>query len=364
MIEASHAADAALRRNGERPPVAHPRIAGVAVANPGQTCDQAEMIELLGLAGDPFGEAVFASSGVTQRHLALDADLLPTSLQERTERTEALLLRLATDAVDQLDLDPHEVGVVITATFYSLGGPTLAHRVIDHYGLDPDTDKYHLTGVGCASAVPLLRLASQALRDRPGEKALVIGAEAVSGFLGPVDPSDDKVRKVGSALFGDGCAAAVLELDTGTGAPGGAAIVATAVHQVPDTLDLVRFSVTADDAHMEISRELPVVAETGVRPLVETFLDRHGIATDDIDHWLVHPGGPGIVEGLRKGLDLTHEQVAPSARVLSENGNVGTPSALLVLKATEEDRRPAPGDIGLMVTIGPGVTVGLMLLLW
>jgi hypothetical protein len=31
-----------------------------------------------------------------------------------------------------------------------------------------DTDKYHLVGVGCASAVPLFRLAGQALRSLSG----------------------------------------------------------------------------------------------------------------------------------------------------------------------------------------------------
>jgi predicted naringenin-chalcone synthase len=35
-----------------------------------------------------------------------------------------------------------------------------------------------------------------------------------------------------------------------------------------------------------------------------------------------------------------------------------------VLHATTERRRPATGDYGLAVTIGPGVTVGLMLLAW
>jgi predicted naringenin-chalcone synthase len=50
--------------------------------------------------------------------------------------------------------------------------------------------------------------------------------------------------------------------------------------------------------------------------------------------------------------------------VLSEYGNVGTPSAFFVLRATTDLRRPETGDHGLMVTIGPGVTVGLMLLAW
>jgi alkylresorcinol/alkylpyrone synthase len=50
--------------------------------------------------------------------------------------------------------------------------------------------------------------------------------------------------------------------------------------------------------------------------------------------------------------------------VLAEYGNVGTPASFFVLADTLERHRPAPGDHGLMVTIGPGVTVGLMLLGW
>jgi predicted naringenin-chalcone synthase len=50
--------------------------------------------------------------------------------------------------------------------------------------------------------------------------------------------------------------------------------------------------------------------------------------------------------------------------VLARRGNVGTPSALYVLQETERLRDPRPGERGLMVTIGPGVTVGLALLQW
>jgi alkylresorcinol/alkylpyrone synthase len=84
----------------------------------------------------------------------------------------------------------------------------------------------------------------------------------------------------------------------------------------------------------------------------------------DIDHWLLHPGGRGILEGAQRGLGLSDEQVAPSAAVLSEYGNVGTASSFFVLKAAEEMYDPRPGECGLLISIGPGVTVGLMLLTW
>jgi alkylresorcinol/alkylpyrone synthase len=355
--------EAALAPVGaKRRDVAIARLCGLAISTPATSFTQDELLPLLGLSADPFAETIFARSGVRKRHLELSPGTLATSLQARTEATEEQLLGLALEATEQLAFEPDEIGLVVTATYYSLGGPTLAHRLVDELGLEPGTDKYHLVGVGCASAVPLFRLAARCLRDHPGRKALVVAAESVSGFLTPVSPGDGKAKVVGSALFGDGCAAALL------GGPGddagGPAILATAVHQVAGTLGHVRFGVIGDDSHMRIARELPAVAEEGARPLVEAFLREHGLAPADVDHWLVHPGGPGIIEAVQRGLGLADEQVAPSFRVLSEFGNVGTPASFFVLAETVEERRPAPGDTGLMITIGPGVTVGLMLLAW
>ncbi|HTA12726.1 MAG TPA: 3-oxoacyl-[acyl-carrier-protein] synthase III C-terminal domain-containing protein, partial [Solirubrobacteraceae bacterium] len=61
---------------------------------------------------------------------------------------------------------------------------------------------------------------------------------------------------------------------------------------------------------------------------------------------------------------LSREDVATSWSALADHGNIGTPSIMYVLKDTIERSRPQPGDRGLMVTIGPGVTAGLMLLGW
>jgi alkylresorcinol/alkylpyrone synthase len=78
----------------------------------------------------------------------------------------------------------------------------------------------------------------------------------------------------------------------------------------------------------------------------------------------VHPGGRGIVEAVQRALHLTDEDVEASTAVLTEYGNVGTPSAFFVLHETIARRRPTAGDLALTVTIGPGVTIGLMLLAW
>jgi predicted naringenin-chalcone synthase len=335
------------------------RIAGLTVADSPTTFSQDDVLRLLGLKGDEFAERIFSRSGVQRRHLNLTDDFLNDTLQGRAARVEEELMQYSIQAVDQLGVDPQEIGTVVTASLYSLGCPTLAHRLIDHYEMDPATDKYHITGVGCASAVPLLRLASQTLPQHPGKHSLVVAAESMSSLLMRATPEDPRAKTVGSAIFGDGCGAALL---SGARDAEGPTILASQVHQISDTLGAVSLALSPEDSYLHLARELPDLAAAGLGELVAGFLHRNRIGRSGIDHWIVHPGGRRIVESVQDVLELSREDVAVSWEALAEHGNVGTPSIMYVLKGTIEKRQPRAGERGLMVTIGPGVSVGLMLL--
>ncbi len=338
-----------------------PRIAALEVSDADTTLSQAQVLDRLGLTGSEFAEGIFARCGVKQRHLNLSDEFLDRTLQGRSEQIEEELLSHSIRAIDALELDPRMIGTVISASLYSLGCPTLAHRLVDHYRMDPATDKYHVTGVGCASGVPLMRLASQTMREHPEKQALVVAAESMSGLLMRSTPEDPKAKTVGSAIFGDGCAVALLSNDPRADGP---AIVASEVHQIGDTLGAVSLSLTGEDSYLHLARELPDLAGAGLPDVVGGFLRRNELEQEAIDHWIVHPGGRRIIENVQSALDLSDEQVQTSWSALAEHGNVGTPSIMYVLKDTIERYRPTPGQRGLMVTIGPGVSVGMMLLTW
>jgi alkylresorcinol/alkylpyrone synthase len=227
--------------------------------------------------------------------------------------------------------------------------------------VDPRTDKYHVTGVGCASAVPLLRLLGAATPQTPGRRGLVVAAESMSGLLVRATEEDPRAKTVGSAIFGDGCAAATLEYDPACAGP---RIVASTVHQVPGTLDAVRMALSDHDSHLHLARELPDVAAAHLGAAVDDFLRPLGLTRYAIDHWICHPGGRRILDCVQEALELSDAAIAVSREVLAERGNVGTPSIFYVLHETIRQRRPGPGERGLLVTIGPGVTIGLMLLAW
>jgi 3,5-dihydroxyphenylacetyl-CoA synthase len=364
----------ALAQRPATPP--GPRIAGLAVSDTETTFSQDEVLDRLGLRGDEFAERIFDRCGVRRRHLNLHEDFLARTSQGRTAEIERELMRHTIRAVDRLDVDPAEIGTVVTSSLYSLGCPSLAHRLVEHYDMDPTTDKYHVVGVGCASAVPLMRLAAQSQRDHPGRHALVVAAESMSGILTHAAPGDPRAKVIGAAIFGDGCAAALLAepgiraggacLPASVGEPDadGPAILATQVHQIGGTLDAVSLQLGPQDSYLHLARDLPDLAGAGLRELVDEFLLRNLSDRAAIDHWIVHPGGRRIVESVQSILDLSDDDVAVSWDVLADYGNVGTPSIFYVLKATLQQRRPRAGELGLAVTVGPGVTVGLMLLQW
>ncbi len=338
-----------------------PRISAIACSSPARSYSQRDVLGLLGLEGDEFAERIFERCGVSRRQLELGEEELAANLQARTAFVEDRLFEHATNAIDRTGVDPSDVGTLVTATLYSLGGPTLAHRLVEHYDMDPAVDKYHITGVGCASAVPLFRLGGLALAEPAARSSLIVGADLLSGMLCRAEPGDARSKIVGSAIFGDGCSAAVLE--SGPDAPG-PAILASGVHHIGGTLDAVRMELGEVDSYLRLEPDLPEAAASVLPPLADDFLASLGLTREAIDHWLVHPGGRRIIERAQEALSLSDAQMRVSCDVLAEHGNMGTPTIFYVLDETIRRCAPAHGDLGLMVTIGPGVTIGFMALAW
>lgn len=336
-------------------------ISGLALANPETAYSQDELLALLGLTDDEFAQRIFHRGGIQRRRLDLEPELLATTLQGRSNEIEERLTTYAVHAVEGLGVDPREIGTVITSSLYSLGCPTLAHRLAERIGIDPAADRYHILGVGCASAVPLVRLAQQSLSGCPGKKALIVAAESMSGIMMRANDDDPRSKTVASSLFGDGCAAMLLEPSTAADGP---IVLASKVHQIAGTLEAVTLDFSAHDSHLRLIKELPDVAGKHLHGLVDDFLAKNDISAGEIDHWLIHPGGRRIIESVQEALGLADEHVRISFEVLANHGNVGTPSIFYVMHRTIEQRNPRPGEHGLMITIGPGVSVGLMLLRW
>ena len=73
---------------------------------------------------------------------------------------------------------------------------------------------------------------------------------------------------------------------------------------------------------------------------------------------------PEVIDAIQKSLKLPDGAVEMSRRSLAEVGNLSSASVLHVLEKSIGTGPPPPGSAGLMIGLGPGVSVELVLLQW
>lgn len=108
---------------------------------------------------------------------------------------------------------------------------------------------------------------------------------------------------------------------------------------------------------------MPTVLRRGLEDDVVGLLEPHDLKVRDVTTWVVHAGGPRILDAVRESLDLDPEALAVSRAVLAATGNLSSASVLHVLAATLDDA-PAPGSIGVLLAFGPGVACEMVLIRW
>jgi alkylresorcinol/alkylpyrone synthase len=182
----------------------------------------------------------------------------------------------------------------------------------------------------------------------------------------------DMADLVVSMLFGDGAAAVVLH---GDGVVDQASdplyarprIRATRSAVVPDTSDVLGWRLRDDGFRIVLTTELSEVVAGHLGGLVRDFLAAHELKIDDVTAWVCHPGGPRVLDAVRDALGLPESALATARASLAEVGNLSSASVLHVLEKTlaaGTDARPAPGSPGLLIGLGPGVSIELVLVEW
>jgi len=97
---------------------------------------------------------------------------------------------------------------------------------------------------------------------------------------------------------------------------------------------------------------------------VDKFLADHDLQRSDIGSFIMHTGGPKVLEATEKALKLPPDALEPSWESLRESGNLSSTSVLLVLEKFMGKRRPEPGSLSLLAAMGPGFCSELVLLRW
>jgi alkylresorcinol/alkylpyrone synthase len=94
-------------------------------------------------------------------------------------------------------------------------------------------------------------------------------------------------------------------------------------------------------------------------------LPTRGLTRADIGSWVLHTGGPKILEATAEALGLNNGQLDVSWECLRRTGNLSSASVLVVLDEVMKNRRPElRARSVLLAAMGPGFCSEFVLLEW
>ncbi len=342
-------------------------------------------------------EELHRSVQVNGRHLALPLADYPALdsfacsndawIAAATQLGEAALR----DALIRAGVEPGEVGHLFFVSVTGIATPSIDARLVNRLRLSSSVKRTPIFGLGCVAGAAGIARASDYLRAFPKEVAVLLSVELCSLTLQREDLSVANI--VASGLFGDGAAAVVLGgarwgggqrreggAASGVGSPspppsprqgegdhraaGGPRIVATRSVFYPDTERVMGWDVVDSGFKVVLSAKVPEVVRAHVREDVDAFLGDHGLARGDLRHFVAHTGGPKVLQAFESALELPPDALLRSWRSLREVGNLSSASVLFVLAELIASGEPAPGDLGLLMAMGPGFCAELVLLQW
>lgn len=306
--------------------------------------------------------AIFERAGVDYRYTVVDesfyADEKSTEARNDRYMAEAVPLgeSLLRRGLETAGVRPEDVDDLIVVSCTGFAIPGLDLLLAGRLGMRPDLRRTCVLGMGCYGAFPGLLRATEAAAARPGRLALVMSLELCSLHL-QRNTSAESV--VSSALFSDGAAMALV----GTGGSG-PRIVDMATHCDYQTLEHMSFSLTDQGFRMYLSSYVPELLAAKVDAFVDRLLATNGLTRAGVRFWGIHPGSTKIVDYVQERLGLTDAQVSHSHAVLSAYGNMSSATILFVLDRIQQCEQPAPGDYGVLMAFGPGLTMEGALLQW
>jgi alkylresorcinol/alkylpyrone synthase len=314
---------------------------------------------------DPAWSELVAASGVERRATVLgDLDAFyfdaPGASPSTAERMGAfagparrLGAQAARRALDRAGLAAAAVGDLLAVSCTGYTGPGLDLHLATDLGMDAAVRRLHIGHMGCYAAVPALRAAA-ALATASGRPALVDCVELCTLHLQPPTRREEVVQ---IALFADGAGAAVV-------APDGAGpeLVGSSTRTVPASEERMTWRLADDGFRMWLSPRVPAIIERGIEGFVAGLLDPQGLRVPEVDHWVVHPGGPEILERVQRRLGLPDEALAGSWEALADGGNRSSATVLAILDGLLASGVVAPGEWIALLAFGTGLTMEALLL--
>jgi alkylresorcinol/alkylpyrone synthase len=319
-----------------------------------------------------------------QRHTGVAGRYLSLPLQAYTKlatwgETNDLWIQTAVElgkqavcrALNQAGLAPRALGAFFFTSVTGISSPSIDALLINRMGLSANIRRIPMFGLGCVAGAAGLSRAADYVKAHPSQLAVLLSVELCSLTLQREDLS--LANLISAGLFGDGAAAVIVagaeyDLPSDVASAGfelaGPRILATRSVFYPGTEDMMGWAISEKGFRIVLSRDVPNLVFQRLGGDVDAFLADEGYGRGDLGSWVLHTGGPKVLEATQAALGLEKEQLAASWDCLRKTGNLSSASVLLVLEEVMKNRRPEPGTLGLLAAMGPGFCSELVLLRW
>ena len=314
-------------------------------------------------------EQFYTNVKVNGRYLSwpLERYKQPTTFEERNNAYIETALALGEDTIcallDRAQMSPQEIDQLTVISTTGVAVPSLDARLMNRIPFSRGMKRLPLFGLGCVGGAAGIARTADYLRGHPKEAVILFAVELCSLTLQRDDLS--MANLVASGLFGDGSAAVLMVGDDHPRVkPGLPRVIDSQSQFFPETEHIMGWDVTNSGFKVLLSADIATLAQSEVRPGMEAFLGRHALTIADIDHWLVHPGGPRVIQALADGLGLPDVTLALSWETLADAGNISSASVLVILDKFMKRLQPTPGGRAVLMAMGPAFCAELVLLQW
>lgn len=307
---------------------------------------------------------LISNTGVARRHLVqpLDLTLRHPGLEER-QRVYVRAVRefvpaVVKQALHTADLAPDEIDAIVFVSCTGFTMPSPTAWMINSLGFRTDTTQLPIAQLGCAAGGAAINRAYDFCVAHPRQHVLVVACEFCSLCYQPADLTVGNLLSNG--LFGDAVAAAVVRGEGGTGMR----LEGTGSRLVPGTQDWIAYAVKPTGFHFLLDKRVPGTMRQ-LAPGLREVCAAHGWDAAELDFYVIHAGGPRILDDLVHHLGITRPHVFDESRAtLTHRGNIASAVVLDAFGRHFTEGTRADGDKGIIAGFGPGITAEITLGTW
>ncbi|MBD0692296.1 type III polyketide synthase [Streptomyces sp. CBMA123] len=303
------------------------------------------------------------NTGVRTRHLVqpIEQTLTHPGFTHRNqvyEREAKLRVpEVVERALGHAELGAQNIDLIIYVSCTGFMMPSMTAWLINTMGFRSDTRQVPIAQLGCAAGGAAVNRAHDFCRAYPGANVLIVACEFCSLCYQPSDLGVGSLLSNG--LFGDAIAAVVMRGHGGSGVH----VERNGSHLVPDTEGWISYGVRDTGFHFQLDKRVPGTMEM-LAPALRTLAGQHGWDVSGLGFYIVHAGGPRILDDLSHYLNLEPSTFRYSRATLTERGNIASAVVFDALARLFADGEVPEGTTGLIAGFGPGITAEISLGSW